>query len=209
LSTLILLRHGQNEWVSTGKLAGWTPEVHLNEKGREQAELLGKRLASAKLTAVYSSPLVRCVETAEATAQHYPHLELQFEEGIGEVQFGDWTGKKLSLLRRKRSWEQVQRYPSGFRFPNGESFSEMQQRAVATCEQLAGRHPGGRIAIFSHADVIKAIVAHYLGVHLDLFQRINISPASVSVVMLGRVGPFVHTINDTGHLVEPYKPAAE
>ena len=203
MTTLLLLRHGQNEWVSTGRLAGWTPEVHLNDKGREQSELLGKRLASAKLTAVYSSPLVRCVETAEATAQHFPNLEVQLEDGIGEVQFGDWTGKKLSLLRLKRSWQQVQRYPSGFRFPNGESFSEMQHRAVTTCERLATRHPGGRIAIFSHADVIKVIVAHYLGVHLDLFQRINISPASLTSVVLGRVGPFVYTVNDTGHLVQP------
>lgn len=206
MTTLLLIRHAQNEWVRTGRLAGWTPEVHLNDKGHEQANLLGQRLASAKLSAIYSSPLIRCVETARAVAEHHPSLEVIEEAGIGEVQFGDWQGKKLSQLRRKRIWEVVQRYPSGMQFPGGETFPQMQRRAVDACEMLAKRHPGGRVAIFSHSDVIKAIVANYLGVHLDLFQRINVSTASISVVRLGRTGPFVQTVSDTGHLAPPFKP---
>ncbi len=209
MTTLLLIRHAQNEWVRTGKLAGWTPEVHLNDTGREQAKLLGQRLASGKLSAIYTSPLVRCRETAQAVAAHHPQLEVIEEAGIGEVQFGDWQGKRLSQLRRKRIWEVVQRYPSGMQFPNGETFPQMQHRAVETCERLAKTHPGGRIAIFSHSDVVKAIVAHYLGVHLDLFQRINVSTASISVVRLGRVGPFVQTVSDTGHLVPPFNQAEQ
>lgn len=203
MTILLLIRHAQNEWVRTGKLAGWTPEVHLNEEGKKQAEFLGGRLASAKLQAVYSSPLERAVETAQAVLKHYPNLELQIEQGVGEVDFGKWTGKRLQQVARTRLWKVVQGYPSGARFPDGESFREMQFRVVTALEEIAAGHPSGNVAVVSHSDVIKAVVAHYTGMHLDLFQRIIISPASVSVIALGRMGPRIIKINDTSHYDVP------
>jgi probable phosphomutase (TIGR03848 family) len=199
---LILIRHAQNEWVRTGRLAGWTPGVHLNDEGKQQAEALGRRLASANLQAVYSSPLERAVETAEAITAHYPDLSVAIEEGMGEVNFGEWTGKRLRQLRRKRLWEVVQHFPSGARFPQGESIREMQNRVVSTLERLADGHPGGRIAVVAHSDVLKAAIAHFAGIHLDLFQRLIISPASISIVALGRSGVHIVRLNDISHYEE-------
>ncbi len=195
----MLIRHAQNDWVKTGRLAGWTPGVHLNEEGRRQAEALGERLASAKLQAVYSSPLERAVETAEAVVKHYPGLTVQIEEGVGEVAFGGWTGERLRKLRRRRLWDIVQNYPSGARFPEGESFRETQNRVIDALERIAQRHPGGKVAVVSHSDVIKLAVAYYAGIHLDLFQRLIISPASISIIGLSRMGPRIIRLNDTAH----------
>lgn len=199
MTLLFLIRHAQNEWVRTGRLAGWTPGVHLNEEGQQQAEALGERLATAKLQAVYSSPLERAVETAQAVLKHYPDMELQISEGVGEVRFGKWTGERLRKLRRKRLWNAVQHYPSGARFPEGETIREMQNRVIDALEDIAQQHPGGRVAVVSHSDVIKAVVAHYAGIHLDLFQRLIISPASISIIALNRQGPYVVRMNDTCH----------
>jgi len=195
----VLIRHAQNDWVKTGRLAGWTPGVHLNEEGRRQAEALGERLASAKLQAVYSSPLERAVETAEAVVKHYPGLTVQIEEGVGEVAFGGWTGERLRKLRRRRLWDIVQNYPSGARFPEGESFRETQNRVIDALERIAQQHPGGKVAVVSHSDVIKLAVAYYAGIHLDLFQRLIISPASISIIGLSRMGPRIIRLNDTAH----------
>lgn len=200
MTLLFLIRHAQNEWVRTGRLAGWTPGVHLNEEGQQQAAALGERLATAKLQAVYSSPLERAVETAQAVLAHYPEMELQINEGVGEVQFGKWTGERLRKLRRKRLWNAVQHTPSRARFPAGETIREMQYRAVSALEDIAQQHPGGRIAVFSHSDVIKAIIAHYAGIHLDLFQRLMISPASISIIALHRQGSAIVRMNDTYHI---------
>lgn len=200
MTLLFLIRHAQNEWVRTGRLAGWTPGVHLNEEGQQQAAALGERLATAKLQAVYSSPLERAVETAQAVLAHYPEMELQISEGVGEVQFGKWTGERLRKLRRKRLWNAVQHTPSRARFPEGETIREMQYRAVSALEDIAQQHPGGRIAVFSHSDVIKAIIAHYAGIHLDLFQRLMISPASISIIALHRQGSAIVRMNDTYHI---------
>lgn len=199
MTTLLLIRHAQNEWVRTGKLAGWTPGVHLNDEGKKQAELLGERLAHAKLQAVYSSPLERAVETAEAIVKHHDQLTLQVHAGVGEVDFGDWQGKRLRQLSRTRLWQVVQNYPSGARFPDGESFREMQFRVVSALEEIAQQHPRGMVAVVAHSDVIKAMMAHYLGLHLDLFQRLIISPAAISIVALGRMGPRIIKLNDTAH----------
>lgn len=196
---LLLIRHAQNEWVRTGKLAGWTPGVHLNDEGKKQAELLGKRLATAKLQALYSSPLERAVETAQAVANHYDNLNVQIEKGLGEVDFGDWTGKRLRKLARTRLWRVVQNYPGGARFPGGESFFEVQYRLIKSIENIASHHTQGRVALVAHSDVIKLVVTYYAGVHLDLFQRFVISPASISVIALNRMGPRIIRINDTAH----------
>ncbi|NDJ34836.1 MAG: MSMEG_4193 family putative phosphomutase [Chloroflexi bacterium] len=203
MTTFLLIRHAQNDWVRTGRLAGWTEGVHLNEEGQRQAALLGERLATAKLVAIYSSPLERAVETAEAIAAHHDALELQIEAGIGEVDFGEWTGKRLKKLARTRLWRVVQGHPSGARFPGGESFLEMQFRLVSTLDMLAQRHPTGQVAIVAHSDVIKAVFAHYAGIHLDLFQRIVVSPASLTIVALSRFGPHIVRLNDTSHYESP------
>ena len=202
----LLIRHAQNDWVSKNRLAGWTPGVHLNDVGQKQAEQLSDRLSKLPLKAIYSSPLERCIETAEAVATSH-NLEITLLEEVGEVRYGKWEGKKIKKLSKKRSWHTVQHFPSRFRFPDGESFLEVQQRAVATIESLSLRHKKEMIAIVSHADVIKLVLAHYLGTHIDLFQRIAVSTASVSLLALPEDG-YVRAlrINDHGPIEPPAPP---
>lgn len=198
MTQFLLIRHATNDYVKTGRLAGWTPGVHLNEKGREEAAATGARLATARLTAVYSSPLERAMETAQAVAE--PHsLEVQICEEVGEVRYGEWTGKKLRQLSRTRLWKVVQGYPSGARFPGGESIREAQARAVGGLERLAERHTKGQVVVVAHSDIIKLMVAHYAGMPLDMYQRLSIDPASLSVIWLGRMGPRIALVNDTSH----------
>jgi probable phosphomutase (TIGR03848 family) len=198
----LLVRHAINEWVKTGKLAGWTPGVHLNDDGRKQAEALGERLSTEKITAIYSSPLERTMETAEAIAKHHPDLTVQQESGIGEVRYGKWEGKKIKKLAKKKKWQIVQHVPSRMTFPKGESMRGTQMRAVDTIENLYAQYKDDEnavIVLVFHADLIKMVVAHYLGVHLDLFQRIVISPASITRLLLDDGRPFLATVNDTSH----------
>lgn len=203
MTTIVLVRHAENDWVRSGKLAGWTPGVHLNEEGRRQANLLGERLASSRLDVVYSSPLERAVETAESILSHYPGKTLCIEEMIGEAHYGDWTGESLRKLSRTRLWGVVQHQPSQARFPGGESIQEMQTRAVSAIDRIATEHPHRIVVAVSHGDVIKSIVAHYAGMHLDMFQRLVIAPASISIIHLGEHGPAVARINDTNHYDRP------
>lgn len=199
MTTLVLIRHAENDFMRNGRLAGWTPDVHLNGEGKRQAEELGKKLATAHIEAIYSSPLERAIETAEAIVTHHNGMSIEINEGIGEVHYGDWTGKHLRQLGRTRLWQVVQHNPSSARFPDGESIREMQSRAVACIENLSRKHPSGMVVAISHGDVIKAIVAHYSGIHLDLFQRIMVAPASVSVIGLHRTGAHIVRLNDTCH----------
>lgn len=203
MTTILLVRHAENDWVRSGKLAGWTPGVHLNEEGKRQASLLGERLASAKIDEVFTSPLERAVETAEAVLSHYEGKTLRVEDMIGEAHYGQWTGERLQKLSRTRLWQVVQHTPSQARFPGGESIHEMQTRAVSAIERIAAAHPHKIIVAVSHGDVIKSIVAHYAGMHLDMFQRLVISPASISIVQLGDHGPVVARVNDTNHYDRP------
>jgi probable phosphoglycerate mutase len=207
MTTVLLIRHAVNDYVKTGKLAGWTPGVHLNEDGVVQAENLAARLAEVPLKAIYSSPLERCVETAEAVHAFHQHLPLDILEGMKEVHFGEWQGMSLSDLRKRKLWDVVQHTPSRAVFPGGESFAEAQFRAVRTVEQVVKSHPAQLVAIFSHSDVIKLVMAHYLGMHLDTFQRIEISPASISTVQLGHASPYVVGVNDVAHLRQPKREA--
>ena len=138
-------------------------------------------------------------KTAAAIAVHYEHLSVQAYDAIGEVRYGAWQGKKLSHLRRKKLWGNVQHFPTRVRFPEGETMRGAQARAVDGVEALQSQHPRQTIALVSHSDVIKMIVAHYLGVHLDLFQRINVSPASITTLILGNGMPFIYAVNDTSH----------
>ena len=170
------------------------PDIHLTDDGVAQAKAVGEQLAHIPFKAVYSSPIDRTMETARHVAQ--PHgLKVQVRRALGEVEFGRWTDKTFKSLRRFKLWEQVQRFPSGARFPEGESMLEVQDRAVAEVERLRRQHPRDVVCCVSHADVIKLIVTHYLGVHIDLFQRLEISPASVSVVGVGSAGPRILTVN--------------
>lgn len=206
-STLILLvRHG--ETPTTGiVLPGRAPGLHLSERGRAQAESVAERLSGLPVDAIYSSPLERARETAGPTASRTGRAVAE-EAGLLECDFGDWTGAALAGLAGLPEWQTVQHNPSAFRFPNGEGFSGMQARMVGTLESLRAAHPGGVVVCFSHADPIKAAVAHALGTHLDLFQRIMISPASVSAIsFVDGQAPAVLTVNSTSEPLSGLRPA--
>ena len=213
MTQVLLIRHGINDMVGQKKLAGWLPGVHLNDEGRAQAEALAERLRDVPISAIYCSPLERTQETAAPLAER-TGLPVQIREGLGEVRYGDWTGQPIEELAKHELWRVVQTYPSGMRFPGGDSMREMQARIVGEIEAIAADHPRDIVAIISHADLIKSALAHYLGVHFDLFQRIGVNPCSVSVLHLTRFGPHIVRINDDGPLkLEPEKeeqpPAAE
>lgn len=185
MTLLYLIRHGENDWVGK-RLPGWVPGLHLNGRGREQAERLAGELATVEFQAVYSSPLERAVETAEPIAR-LQGLTLETRADLGEVRVGRWQGQPLRLLRLRRLWPTIQRAPSQARFPGGESFPEAQARLVAEIERIVAEHRGPKasVAVVSHADPIKLVIAHHLGLALDLFQRLAIEPASVSILQLG------------------------
>lgn len=200
MTQFLLIRHAVNAFVKTHKLAGWTPGVHLSDEGKAQAEALGLRLADAPINQLYASPLERTMETAEAIRQHHPHLEIKNHPDVGEVRYGDWEGKTIAELARRKMWGVVQEYPSRASFPNGETMRGVQVRVVDAIEEMAQRHPGELVAVVFHADLIKMALAHYLGMHLDNFQRIVVSPASISTLMLGHSRPFIGSMNDTAHV---------
>ena len=202
MTVLLLIRHGENNYTKTGRLAGWTPGVSLNEAGQQQAAALAERLKGAPIKAIYSSPLERARETAAplAAAQR---LGVQIVAGVGEVRYGQWQGRSLKAVARTKLWRTVQSLPSAMQFPEGETFRAVQTRAVEAVEQLVRAHPKDMIAVVSHGDVIKLLVAHYLGLPLDLFQRIMINTASVTVLRLGQGQPHLVKLNDTGRLELP------
>jgi probable phosphoglycerate mutase len=193
--TLVLLvRHAVTP--TTGiKLPGRASGLHLSDQGRLQADAIARRLAGLpKLAAVYASPLERARETALAITRARG-LALRIERDLSEIDIGEWTGLSLKQACRKPEWAIVQSHPSGFRFPGGESFTEMQTRMTAAIARLVARHPGETIVAVSHADSIKAAVAHALGTPLDLFQRIMIAPASITAVSYRPEGLAVLTVN--------------
>jgi probable phosphoglycerate mutase len=201
--TLVLfVRHGVTSTTGT-VLPGRAPGLHLADKGREQAAAAGQRIAALgkKPAAIYASPLERTRETAAPIAKALG-LRVRAERGLLECDFGDWTGRKLKDLYKKPEWGTIQRYPSGFRFPNGESFAEMQARINDAAGRLAARHEGDTIVAVSHADPIKAAVASAVGTHLDLFQRIVVSPCSVTAIVYSVMGPTVLAVNNVGDLTE-------
>ncbi|MFV2174167.1 MSMEG_4193 family putative phosphomutase [Actinomadura sp. LOL_016] len=206
MTTLLLVRHGLT--AMTGPmLAGWTPGLGLDERGRAQAAALARRIAELPLAAIVSSPLDRCVQTAEAVAAGRPGAAgaVRTDDRFGEVHYGDWTGRRIEDLAKEPLWRVVQTHPSAARFPgeDGESLAAAQHRAVAAVrdwnERIAAEHgPDALYAVCSHGDVIKAIVADALGLHLDQFQRIHADPASLTVVRYTELRPFVVRVNDTG-----------
>jgi len=206
LTTILLVRHGQTP--TTGKvLPGRAKGLHLADEGRRQADVAANRIAELqRVDAVYSSPLERAKETA-APISKARGLTTTIDRGLLECDFGDWTGAELKKLMKLPEWQTVQRAPSMFRFPNGESFTEMQTRMVSALDRLRAKHPGGTIVCVSHADTIKAAVAHALGTHIDLFQRIVISPASITAITWGPGGPAVLAVNSTGRPLTELQPS--
>jgi probable phosphomutase (TIGR03848 family) len=197
---LLLARHAVT--AETGSmLSGRKPGIDLSDKGREQAASLGERLAGLPIAAVYASPIERTMQTAEAVAVKHG-LEVRELPGVLEADYGEWTGGKLGDLAKEDLWRTVQRAPSRARFPDGESLAEMQVRMVATLERVVADHPGETVVVVSHADPIKSAIAHYNGTHLDLFQRIVVSPASVTAFQLSAHGAAMLKCNDTGSLEE-------
>jgi len=197
-STLFLLvRHGLTP--TTGKvLPGRAAGLHLAEAGQAQANAAGERIAElSRVDAVYASPLERARETAAPIAKA-KGLRVRIDKGLLECDFGDWTGEELKKLMKLPEWGTVIRAPSTFRFPGGESFNEMQVRIVSAIDRLRAVHKGGVVVCVSHADPIKAAVAHALGTHLDLFQRIVISTCAISVLVFTAGGPAVLAVNSTG-----------
>ncbi|MCS6992724.1 MAG: histidine phosphatase family protein [Anaerolineales bacterium] len=192
---LLLIRHGENDYVKAGKLAGRLPEVHLNERGRQQAEELAQALANVPIKAVYSSPLERARETAAPLAAKLG-LEMQIRPGLMETGIGTWTGQELKALRKLPEWKLVQEAPSRFRFPQGESFAETQLRMVNEIEAILALHQKEDvIACVSHADPIKLATAYYLGMPLDHFQRLGCDTASVTALWLSEKGVLLSKLN--------------
>ena len=198
MTVVLLIRHALTDM--TGKrLAGTLPGVSLSDHGRKQAEALAARLGPMHLSAVYSSPVDRCIETAHAIAG-VRGLEVRPAPGLEEVGYGRWIGRPLAQLARTRLWSRIHQVPSSVRFPAGETLREVQQRGVTALDAIAASHSRGAVAAVSHADVIRLLLAHYAGIHIDLFQRIIVSTASVSAVSLGDGPPRILRINDTGSL---------
>lgn len=193
MTTFFLVRHAVTEHTGK-KLSGWMEGISLTDQGREQAEEVAESLADVGFAAVYSSPIARTLETATAIAKRQD-VSVQTRRALGEVEYGGWTNRPLRSLMRTKLWTTVQRWPSAARFPDGETLREVQVRALAEIEKIATEHPKGKVCCVSHGDVIKLVLAHYLGVHIDLFQRIVVAPASVSVFALSDHGPTILSLN--------------
>lgn len=198
-TVVLFVRHARTP--TTGSvLPGRAGGLHLSPEGVTQAKEAARSLgALGSVDAVYASPMERAQETAAPIAEMFG-TRIETDESLTECDFGSWTGAALAELAKLPEWETVQRWPSTWCFPQGESFAEMQLRITACAQRLASRHPGGRVVAVSHADPIKAAVAQALGVHLDLFQRTVISPGSITAIAYGGGGPSVLTVNSTPDL---------
>ena len=189
-----LVRHGTNDYLAKDLLAGRLPNVHLNDEGRAEAERLSTTLASAGIQRMFSSPLERAVQTAEPTAKRL-NLQIEIAPEILEINFGDWTGKAIRDLDRDPAWKNFNLYRSGTRIPNGETMLEAQTRMIAFLDKLHRENANQTVALFTHGDPIKAVFAYYLGIPLDLFTRIEITPGSYSILRLEPWGPQILAIN--------------
>jgi probable phosphomutase (TIGR03848 family) len=198
MTTLLLVRHAHTD-AAGKRLTGRAPGVHLNEQGRRQAERLVERLDGVRIDTIVSSPLERCRETAAPLAKARGHA-VDVKRAWIEVGYGEWTGRSISQLRRTKLWRRVMFAPSNVRFPGGESLLEVQVRAVDATLDIAARHARGTVVVFSHADVIRLVVAHLAGMHVDHLQRLSIDTASITAVSISDGFPRLLTVNDTGDL---------
>jgi probable phosphomutase (TIGR03848 family) len=195
VTTVFLIRHGLTGQTGT-TLYGQTGGIPLDRRGRAQADHLAMRFEGVKLTAVYSSPLERCVQTIQPLAASH-RLQLDVRPALIEMDAGSWTGKSLKRLRHLKAWAEVQTSPSTFRFPGGESFVEARDRVVGEIERIAKRHPRGRVAVATHGDIVRVLLNHYSGAPIDAFQRMVADTASVSVLGIGGGRVAVLLVNDT------------
>jgi probable phosphomutase (TIGR03848 family) len=201
VTTLLLVRHGRTAANAGGVLAGWSDGVDLDDRGREQAQALSERLSEVAVSAIVTSPLDRCRQTAEALAMSRPETPVHLDDRVGEVHYGDWTGQPLKALAKQPLWKTVQAHPSAVVFPgeHGEAMAAMQGRVLAAVREWNATLGDDAVYLMvSHADVIKAVLADALGQHLDQFQRIVVDPASLSVVRYEPTRAFVERMNDTG-----------
>jgi probable phosphomutase (TIGR03848 family) len=206
MTVVLLVRHADTD-AAGKRLTGWARGVHLNARGREEAVRLAERLEGVPVEAIYSSPLERCRQTIAPFARERG-LAVRARRGLLEVDYGEWTGRTISQLRRTKQWRVVQRTPSAARFPGGESLLEVQARAVAELDSIAAAHPKGSVVVVTHADVIRLLVAHLAGMHVDHLQRLVVDPASVTAVALADGIARLVKVNDTGGLdaLRPRKP---
>ncbi len=197
MPTVLLIRHGENDYVKKRRLAGRLPGVHLNERGRAQAQALALALKDTPLKAVYCSPLDRAVETAQPIAAAHG-LKVVKREALVETRLGEWEGQSVKRLSRTKQWKLLQEHPSRFRFPGGEWMVEQQARLVAEIEALCAMHkPKDIIVCVGHADPLKLIIAYYIGLPLDNFQRLMVNTASISTLMLGAHGALLLKLNQS------------
>ncbi len=193
---LLLVRHAVTD-VTGQKLTGRLPGFSLSEKGRAQAESVSARLSKAPLKAIYSSPLERCTETAEIIARHH-RVKIETVDALEEVDYGQWQGKPLKALYRTKAWTKLRARPADFRFPGGETIREAQTRGMLAVEALRAKHKDRAVLVCSHADMIRLVVAGYLGLGIDLYDRISIAPASVSILNVGDGTPRLLNLGDLG-----------
>lgn len=195
MPVILLIRHGENDYVKKARMAGRLPGVHLNANGKTQAQALAEKLASAPIKAIYCSPLERAVETAQPLASAL-NQEIIIRQGLIETDIGEWNGQTLKSLRRLKIWRTVQNAPSLFRFPGGESFAEAQHRVCRELEAICnGLEPKDMVACVTHADPIKLAVAYYIGLPLDNFQRLVVSPASITGLHIGESSSQLFNLN--------------
>lgn len=199
MSTLLLIRHAVTDM--TGKrLYGRSEGISISESGKEQAALLAERMAEIRVDALYSSPLDRCLQTARPI-EDACGVKLRKLGGVIEIDYGTWTGRPFTSLRRLKLWREFHGgTPSAPRFPGGETLAEAQRRAVEAIEGVVERHPKETVAVVTHGDVVALVLAHYAGIHIDLFQRLEVSPASVTAIVAGNGAPRIRRVNDTGTL---------
>ena len=193
MTTFYMVRHGVTSHTGH-RLSGRLDGIHLSEQGIAEAEAAAEMLAHVKFRAVYSSPIDRTLETARIIAARQG-LEVEVRDGLSEVDYGTWTNRSFKAVARTKLWSQVQRWPSGARFPSGESLREVQQRSLDELDRIRSDHRRATVCCVTHADVIRLVLADYLGIHLDLFQRIIVGPASTTVVSVGDDGPRIVAVN--------------
>lgn len=189
MTTLLFVRHAVT--AHTGhRLSGWLPGIPLSEVGRAQADRIAEGLAEVPLEALYSSPIDRCLETAKAIGSK-KKMRPRVRDALKDTDYGDWTDRPLKPLLRTKLWRKLELFPSATRFPGGENLRETQTRVVEEIERIVDQHPHGLVCVVSHADPIRLTVAHYVGVHIDLFQRIQVAPATVTALHLSERGPYL------------------
>lgn len=197
-TTVLLVRHGDNDFTGH-TLIGWTPGIHLNDRGRLQAARLAERLGHVPIRAIYSSPLERALETMEPLAARL-RLEIRTCDALGEIRIGEWTGRTIRDLESDPRWQRFNMHRSTARIPGGELMLEVQTRMVEALEEIRRNHPEETVVAASHGDPIRAALLHYLGMPLDFIHRLEIRTASVSVIVLNDWGPVVSRVNETGDL---------